>query len=136
MTVTVRAAKVEDVPRLQEMLQEQSLSYEQQDLLKTIAFVVEYDGQLVGFSACRLTWQVEPVLLDETFRKHAPHFAQQKATYLLIREADRYIADREKNRTGIYSYFCSIKNKTMQKLAKSFGMWPVYLNCKMFGREV
>jgi hypothetical protein len=133
--VTVRPARPEDLPELQRRLLEQRGAYEQQDLRKTILYVAEYDGKIVGFSAARMIWQIEPLLLTPEFKKKAPHFARQKATYLLIRELDRWIADRQRNLTGIHWYFCSIVGKTMQQLAVSFGMLRVYPKSKFFGRD-
>lgn len=133
--VTVRPARPEDLPTLQQMLKEQSEFYEQQDLSKTILFVAEFGSEIVGFSAGRLIWQVEPLLLTKQFQKTGPHFAQQKATYLLIRELDRWIADRQRNLTGLHSYFCSIVGKRMRNLALSFGMLRVYPKSQFFGRD-
>ena len=118
------------------MLAEQSDSFEQQDLLKTICYVLEFRGQLAGFASGRLVWQVEPVLLDQQFKATASKHSQRKGTLLLIRAIDAYIADRTRNKTGIYSYFCSIQDAVMQKLALAFGMWPAYERSKFFGRVV
>lgn len=134
-SVSVRDAIRADLPTLQEMLYRQRHFYEQQDLSKTITKVAEYGNEIIGLSAARLVWQVEPVLLAPRFRKLAPQFAQRKATYLLIRELDSYIGDRERNATGLHSYFCAIPGQRMQELALSFGMMPVYRSCKFFGRD-
>jgi hypothetical protein len=133
--VTVRDAVLADLPELQTRLKEQAQFYEQQDLSRCIVMVAEYDGQIVGFAAARLIWQVEPLLLVPEFKKHAPHHARQKATYLLIRAIDNWIGDRQRNTTKLHSYFCSIVDRTMRKLAVSFGMWPVYSKSKFFGRD-
>lgn len=133
--VTVRDARVADLDELHRRLFEQRDKYEQQDLSKCIVMVAEYDGKIVGFSAARLTWQVEPLLLVPEFTGSAPPFAQQKATYMLIREIDGWIADRKRNTTGLHSYFCSIVGRRMRKLAVSFGMLPVYIKSKFFGRD-
>jgi len=133
--VSVRDAIAAELPTLQEMLYRQRHFYEQQDLSKAIVKVAEFGEETVGFGAARLTWQVEPILLGPRFKKFGPHFAQQKATYLLIRELDRWIADRQRNLTGLHSYFCSIPGQRMQELALSFGMVPVYKNSKFFGRD-
>jgi len=98
--------------------------------------VIEQDGEIVGFGAARLAWwQIEPILLTRNFKKRGSKHAQRKATYLLIRELDRWIGDRARNLSGIHSYFCSINGRTMQKLAVSFGMWQIYRKCKFFGRD-
>ena len=136
MKVIVRPARLEEIPQLQDMLLEQSDSFEQQDIGKTICYVAECDGKVVGMAAGRLVWQIEPVLLDRNFKQTAPLHAQRKGTLLLIRAIDAYIADRTRNKTGIYGYFCSIQGKVMQQLAVHFGMWPAYENSKFFGRVV
>jgi hypothetical protein len=135
-SVTVRPATKEDLHELHYRLHEQRDYFEQQDLSKAIVMVIEYEGQIVGFGAARIAWwQIEPILLTPEFKKQAPKHAQRKGTYLLIRELDRWIGDRRRNLSGIHSYFCSIRGRTMRKLAVSFGMWPIYWRCKFFGRD-
>lgn len=134
--VTVRPARPEDLLLLQSMLHEQRHYYEQQNLANSIVFVAEFNGEIVGFSAARAMWQVEPVLLDSHFVKLGPLHARKKATYLLIRELDSWLADRSKNLSGIYSYFCCIRGHIMQKLAVSFGMLRVYRRSQFFGRDL
>lgn len=133
--VSVRPARPEELPELQFRLREQGNRYEMQDLSKTICYVAEYDGKIVGFTACRPMWQVEPLLLVPEFTKDAPGFAQAKATALLIKAVDGWIADRTRNQSGIHWYFCAIVGRTMRKLAVSFGMVPVYTKAKFFGRD-
>jgi len=134
--VTVRPARLEDLLILRSMLHEQRRYFEQQLLTHSIVFVAEYQGEIVGFSAARVIWQIEPILLDPLFSKTAPLFARQKATYLLIRELDAWLADRSKNVSGIYSYFCTIRGRIMQKLAMSFGMLRVYRRSQFFGKDL
>jgi hypothetical protein len=133
--ITIRPASLVDIPVLQTMLRDQADSFEHQDLTRTIAFVAECDGRIVGFIAARCQWQIEPLLLDRLFKQEASRHAQRKATYMLIREVDRFLADRTKNRSGIYYYFCHIVDETMQKLALSFGMTRIYFG-KFYGREL
>lgn len=134
--VTVRPARPEDLITLRSMLHEQRAYYEQQDLTRSIVFVAEYEGEIVGFSAGRVIWQIEPVLLDRFFVKTASPHARRKATYLLIRDLDAWIGDRSRNCSGIYSYFCTIRGRIMQKLAVSFGMLRVYRRSQFFGRDL
>lgn len=132
--LTVRPAALGELPHLHELLAEQADYFEQNRLDRSIVFVAEYGGDVVGFVAARLQWQIEPLLLTKRFKKRAPHSAQRRATYLLIREIDSWIGNRTKNRTGIYYYFCHIRDRSMQKLALSFGMTRVYFG-KFFGRD-
>jgi len=133
-SVTVRPATPEDLHELHYRLHEQRGYFEQQDLRRSIVFVAEYEGQIVGFAAARMIWQVEPILLTPEFQKEPGH-ARRKATYLLIREIDRWIGDRARNLSGLHSYFCSIRGRVMQKLAVSFGMLSLYNRCRFFGRD-
>jgi hypothetical protein len=135
-TVTVRPAREEDLHELHWHLHEQRAYFEQQNLRNAIVMVLEQDGIIVGFGAARLAWwQVEPILLTRDFKQHGSRHAQRKGTYLLIRELDRWIGDRTKNLSGLHSYFCAIKGRTMRKLAQSFGMWQIYRKCQFFGRD-
>jgi hypothetical protein len=134
--VTVRPATIADLPILQRELADQADYYEPQDLQKSITHVIEYDGEIVGFGAGRLQWQYEPLLLTRKFKDAAPHFAQARGTYLLIRAFDDWLHDSSKNLTGITRYFCVISGKRMQQLAASFGMlrWYSKRGTKFFGK--
>jgi hypothetical protein len=135
-TVTVRPATTEDLHELQWHLHDQRNYFEQQDLRKAVVMVLEQDGIIVGFGAARIAWwQVEPILLTREFKKRGSKHAQRKGTYLLIRALDRWIGDRSKNLSGMHSYFCAIRGRTMRKLALSFGMWRIYPKCQFFGRD-
>lgn len=133
--VTTRPATREDIPYLQKRLSETPRN-EQVNLEQCIVGVVEYGGRPVGFTAARLIWQIEPVMLFPEFIETAPHFARQRATFMLIRWIERWLADRSKNTTPIGSYFCFITNRVMQKLAVSFGMLRIYTGGKFFGKDL
>jgi hypothetical protein len=136
---TTRWARIVDVPYLTERLAEDP-TFEKIDLTESIVRVVEYDDAIVGFGAIKLAWRVEPVFLFPEFKKHAPRMAQQRATYLLIRDLDSYIMGEEvdglKDTVGIKQYFCFILDKTMQKLALAFKMLPAYTGGAFFGRRI
>lgn len=132
--VTIRPATREDLPYLQHRLKLKPRN-EQVRLEQAIVFVAEYDGCVVGFTAARLMWQIEPLMLFDEFRQHAPKHARRRATLGLIRAIDGWIGDRERNQTGIYSYFCFVINRVMQGLAASFGMLRIYTGGKFFGRD-
>lgn len=132
----MRPARPEDLPTLQRELADQAPFYEPQDLRQSITHVIEYDGEIVGFGAGRLQWQYEPLLLTRKFKKHSPHFAQARGTFLLIKAFDDWLHDPTRNLTGITRYFCVIVTKRMQQLALSFGMfrWYARRNTKFFGK--
>jgi hypothetical protein len=134
MRVTVRPAVPAELPRLQAMLFEQRAFFEQQDLSRAVVYVAEFGGEIVGFCAARLVMQVEPLLLDPVFTKHAPRFAQAKATLGLISAIDGWIASPD-NKSGVRWYFCSIVGKRMQQLALHFGMYRTYIKSKFFSRK-
>jgi hypothetical protein len=131
--VTVRPAKPEELLDLQSLLYRHRGEFEQQDLTQAIVYVAEKDDAIVGLITGRLVWQIPTLLIDR--EANLPAHVKRKATYMLIRELDNFIGDRERNRTGIYFYFCVIKNRTMQHLAKAFGMLRVYKDFLVFGRD-
>ena len=133
--VETRPARVDEIEYLQARLAEDP-TYEKVDLKTSIVFVDVYDGQLVGFGAARLIFQVEPLYLFPEFKKNAPKFAQKRATYQLIKALDAWIFDPERNKSGIRQYFCFILDKTMQKLALAFNMLPAYTGGAFFGRRI
>jgi|SRR5579884_40651 len=133
--VTIRPATDSDLPYLAERLSEQTY-FEIVDLPKMIVYVAEYDGRIIGFTAARLMWQIEPLYLTPEFIKYAPHFARQKATLGLIRAIEGWIADRTRNTTGVYWYFCYIKGRVMQRLAEAYGMIRSYHHGRFYVRDV
>jgi hypothetical protein len=135
MRVIIRPATAADIPYLEQRLKEQSY-FEQVDVRKMVVFIAECGGEIVGFTAARMMWQIEPVMLLPEFIKRAPHFARQKATLGLIRSIEGWLGDRTRNTTGIYSYFCSIKGRIMRQLAESYGMFRVYQGCGFYGRDL
>src|SRR5947208_614550 len=109
--LVVRPATYEDIPYLQAKLKTETPTWEQVDLTKGIVYVVEYRGEIAGFTHARLVFQIEPVRLFNRFSRRAPRHARAKATLLLTRAIDAWIGDRPRNTTGIYSYFCHILNR-------------------------
>jgi hypothetical protein len=132
--VEVRAARPEDLALLQADLAKDK-RWEQMDLSKSILCVIECDGELVQFGSARLIWQIEPIKYLRGKKAGLSPFQQRKATYLTIRWLHDWLSD-VKNNPLIRGYFCSISNRTMQKLAVSFGMKPKYLNVKFFGKNL
>jgi hypothetical protein len=132
----VRAAKPEELAMLQKDLS-RDRRWEQVDLSKSVVGVVTKDGEIVQFVSGRLMWQVEPLKWIRGKKKALSPHQQRKATYLSIRWLRDWLADR-KNNPYIRSYFCSISdaNPVMQKLAKSFGMIPVYRGTSFFGEDL
>lgn len=130
--VTVRTARVEEIPILQEMLARQPY-FEYQDLTQAIVHVAEYEGKITGMITGRIVWQVPTLLLE---KDKLPRHAQRRATLLLIRSMDAWLADRSLNRSGIYTYFCVIKGSTMKHLANAFGMLRLYKGFATYGKDL
>ena len=117
--ITVRPACDSDLPYLQGRLA--SAPIDQVDLKKSIVFIAEDEGFVVGFVAAHLTWRVEPLYLFPEFKDKAPKAMQRRATLLLGREIDRYILDRAWNRTRIHEYFAFVRQE-FAALARNFGL--------------
>lgn len=132
--VTVRPAREDEIPQLQGLLYRHRDYFEFQNLRQAIVFVAEYEGEIVGMITGRMIWQVPTLLIDRQAK--LTRHARRRATYTLIRELDRWIGDRSRNVSGIYSYFCVIKGATMKQLAKSFGMLRLYERFATFGKDL
>jgi len=133
--VTTRPATVDELPYLASRLAEDP-RYEKVDLAKSIVYVAEYGGQVVGFGACHLTFRFEPLYLFSEFINDAPHTARQRATLMLVREIEGWIEDPKRNLSGVQSFFCFIVNKTMRKLAIAYKMLPAYTGGAFFGKRI
>lgn len=135
MNVVTRPATIGDIPYLEAKLAEDP-AYEKIDFAKSVVFVAEYGGVIVGFIGCYLTFRVEPLYLFKEFKKDGPPFARKRATFQLIREIDEWIADPKRNLSGVRSFFCFIVNKTMRKLALAYKMLPAYTGGAFFGKRI
>jgi hypothetical protein len=136
--VIVRDAKAEELSFLQGKLAQRAKdAYEQFPLATAIVLVAEdFDGLRAGMVCMRLRlsaisgapqWHIEPLILFPEFIKTSPLHSQRKATYLLAKAAEAYIADRTRNTTGVHTLFAYIedKNERMHGLAQSIGWMPI-----------
>lgn len=133
--IMVRAAKLEEISFLQgKLAQRADEGYEQFDLRRAIVFVAEdtEDGLRAGMVCARLRtspfngapmWIVEPLALFPEFVRTSPLHSQRKATYLLAKAVEAYIADRSRNTTGVHAFYVHIpnRNKPMHGLARHIG---------------
>ena len=133
-TIEVRAAKPEELEILQADLKKDP-RWEQVDLSKGIVGVVTKDGEIVQYVQARMMWQIEPIKWMRGKKKLCSPFEQKKATLLSIRWIEGWLRDT-RNNPYIRSYFCFIRDKTMQKLAKSFGMMRLYERGLFFGKDL
>lgn len=144
--VIIRPAQFEEIPFLHgKLAQREKDGYEQFPLWTSMVFVAEdSDGLRAGMVCMRirqspatlaLMWQVEPLLLFPEFIRTSPLHSQRKATYLLAKAAESYIADRTRNTTGVHSFFVHIenKNKPMHGLARHIGWRP--LKYRFYAKE-
>jgi hypothetical protein len=145
--IMVRPAKLEETSWLQGNLNQRVHDgYEQFDLRRAVVFVAEdtEDGLRAGMVCARLRtspvtmapmWIVEPLVLFRQFIRVSALHSQRKATYLLAKTIEAYIADRSRNTTGVHSFFVHIenKNKAMHGLARHIGWKPV--KYKLYTKE-
>jgi hypothetical protein len=71
-------------------------------------------------------WLVEPLVLFREFLRVSPLHSQRKATYILAKAIEAYVADRSRNTTGVHAFFVHIenKNRAMRGLARHIGWSP------------
>lgn len=135
----VRAAKPDEMAFLQAKLGDRAKDgYQQFDLETAVVLVAEdYDAMLAGMVCLRLRqgpvraercWQIEPLILFPQFIRHSPRQSQRKATYMLAKAAEEWIADPWRNTSGVRCFYCFIENKNirMHGLAEHIGWQPVH----------
>lgn len=125
--MTVRPATKADLPRLYAALEQGD--HEQVDLERSIVFVAEEgEGQLAGFVAARLTWQVEPLMAWPENKG-----VRRRAAVLLAQAMDQYL--RSQGALGLGCYYAYIRDVVVQRLAQRFGLRRVYQSGGIFLRE-
>lgn len=130
-----RAARPDELAMLQADLAKDK-RWEQVNLNKSIVGVVTKDGEVTTYISARLVWQIEPLKHIYGKRNKLSRFEAMKATFLAIQWMRDWLFSL-KNNPLIRSYFCTIRNPTMQKLARSFGMsGPLYDGNKFFGEDL
>jgi hypothetical protein len=132
--IEIRPARPDEIEIIQADLSKDK-RWEQVDLTKGIVFVATKDGEIVQYIQSRLVWQVEPLKWMRGKKKTLNAHEQKKSTYRLIFAMERWLRDPHHN-PFVRFYFCTIKNKVMQKLAQSFGMLPLYNGCRFFGKDL
>lgn len=134
----VRPATLDELPYLKQRLSE-SPTWEQVDLSRSIVFVAEQDGKLIGFVSGRLIWQVEPLFIFPEYKKsRAPgvHHMRRKAALKLFHAIDGWLADRNLNTTGIYSYFCHVIDRAVMRVDKHLGFVRLYPGGRLYGKDL
>jgi hypothetical protein len=131
MSVTTRPARAEDLPFLQQKINESN--EEQVNLAQAFVFVVEEDGEIIGLIAARLGWfQIEPAYIWGGKTKNA----KRRAMFQLFHAMKSWIADRTRNRSGIHSFWFVTKDDAVAKWAEKVGCLEIYKGCRTFGMDV
>ena len=140
--IRTRAARLDELRFLQakHTLLAEEKHHEKLDLAKSVVLVAEDndDSLTCGLIAARMVWQVEPLVLFPEFERTSSKMAKKRATYLLARAVESFIADPASNPTPVKFFFSVIENRNprMQDLARHIGWQQVYPGCKIFGKDV
>jgi hypothetical protein len=124
--ITVRKADTFDIPILQQELAK--TDWEQVDLKRSLVWIAEYNEVPFAFIALRLVWQIEPMFVFK--RDGIPSHALKKGVYMMYREAEKFLSDREQNTTGIHWSFMHTLKESVGHWARKMGWVPVYRQAK------
>lgn len=116
------------------MLQDKPLPIDCNQLEQRIVYVIKHNGIVSGCIAARLVWQIEPLYLTPEFERTAPPVTLRRAVFKLARAMFAWLGGPE-NRTGIRWTFAYTESKKMQKLAREYGMIPLYRKGKFFAKD-
>lgn len=135
--ITIRPARESDLETLNRITAETKNS-EPQDYRRTVPFVAEIDGEVVGFIAARMVWQIEPLYLDPAWKRrvqrYAPHLVR-RVVYLLAKKIDDWLSDRGNN-PYVRSYFAHSLNRGFEKLMMHWGMHRLYMRGRFYGKDL
>lgn len=93
--------------------------------------VIEHGGVLSGCICARQVWQVEPLYLFPEFVAQAPPVTVRRAVFKLARACEGWLRAQ-----GAHWFFAYIEKKPMQRVAREYGMIPVYRKGKLFGKDL
>lgn len=131
MSVTTRPARADDLPFLQQKINDSD--QEKVNLAQSVVFVVEEDGEPIGLIAARVGWlQIEPAFIWGGKTKNA----KRRAMFQLFQEMKSWIADRARNKSGIHSFWFVTKDDAVAKWAEKVGCLEIYQGCRTFGMDV
>jgi hypothetical protein len=94
-------------------------------------WVIEHNGVISGCVCGRWVYQIEPLYLFPEFVRDAPPVTLRRAVFKLARTIEGWMKDH-----GIRFYFAYIEKKPMQRVAREYGMVPIYRKGKLFGRDL
>jgi hypothetical protein len=94
-------------------------------------WVIEHNGIISGCVGARQVWQVEPLYLFPEFVRDAPPITLRRAVFRLARAIETWLRGQ-----GAHWYLGYIEKKPMQRMAREYGMIPVYRKGKVFGKDL
>lgn len=94
-------------------------------------WVIEHGGIVSGCLCARQVWQLEPLFLFPEFAAQAPPVTMRRAVFKLVRTVEAWLRTQR-----ACWYFGYIERKPMQRVAREYGMLPVYRKGLMFGKEL
>ncbi len=122
-----REARAEEIPYLKARLAE--TEHEQVDLDAARVWVAIEDQKIIGVLPARMCWQLEPLVV---FAECQSKMTRRRAALGLHQAAEIWLADRTRNRTGIYWAFAIIRNKLAQRWAPRLGWHRQYIGAPTF----
>jgi hypothetical protein len=142
--VTERPARIEELPYLQERLNESDnekvqlyrvVTRDGKDFIEptVLCWVTEKDGKITAMLPVRQIWQAEPLYV---FPEVSSKSERRRCAFLLPRAMEKWLGDRTLNKTGIYSYFFVTGSRAWTRLALAFGCLRIYKGCSILGKDL
>lgn len=125
--VTVRPARLDELPYLQKRLEESV--HEHVRLDRAIVYVAEQDGQVIGLLPGRLVWQLEPNYVFPEVKNKA---TRARAGLGMLRAVEAWIADRNCNQTGVYMAFAVVRKRSVWPWIARLGWWRIYQGARFY----
>lgn len=123
----IRTARIDELEQLKDRMEGEEI-----DLHGTPVWVAEEDGKLLGMVALRLVWQIEPLTV---YPEVENHMTRRRVGRELYRTAASWLADRERNATGIYTAFAVTRDAAVMGWVKAMGWLEQYIGAKTFTRQ-
>lgn len=124
MEAVIRTARIDELEYLSSRIEGEKV-----ELSGNPVWVAEKDGKVIGFLACRLVWQVEPMLI---FPEVKNKMTRRRATRELYRAASSWLGNRDLNGTGVHLALGVTRNFAVLKWAKAMGWLRTYRGASLF----
>ena len=125
----VRQARSEEIPFLKQKLSESG--GEQIDLDKARIWVAVEKGEIVGMLPARMVWQLEPMLVFSQNK-----ITNSRACYGMFAAAEKWLADRNLNKTGIHWFFAVTRSRAVKAWAPRIGLHRIYKGAVTFVKHL